>query len=93
MSTFQQIVEFITNFGSITKGAKPLNSGYLLVAPDSIGSKWQEIRILVTATLVLTFFIILNQDKINAVRGPTRNKALIPNSSEHPPIHCCQFRV
>ena len=26
-------VEFITNFGSITKGAKPLNSGYLLVAP------------------------------------------------------------
>ena len=25
VSTFQQIVEFITNFGSITKGAKPLN--------------------------------------------------------------------
>ena len=31
--TFQQIVEFIISFGSITKGAKPLNSGYLLVAP------------------------------------------------------------
>ena len=31
----QQIVEFITNFGSITKVAKPLNSGYLLVAPRS----------------------------------------------------------
>ena len=33
VSTFQQIVEFITKFGSITKGAKSLNSGYLLVAP------------------------------------------------------------
>ena len=33
VSTFRQILEFITNFGSITKGAKPLNSGYLLVVP------------------------------------------------------------
>ena len=34
VSTFQQIVEFIINFGSITNwGAMPLNSGYLLVAP------------------------------------------------------------
>ena len=33
VGTFQQIVEFITNFGSITKGAKPLNSGCLPVAP------------------------------------------------------------
>ena len=31
--------------------------GIFLWRPDSIGSKWQEIRILVTATLVLTFFI------------------------------------
>ena len=30
---FQQIVEFIKNFGSITKVAKPLNPGYLIVAP------------------------------------------------------------
>ena len=35
----QQIAKIITNFGSITKGAKFLHSGYLLVAPDSIGSK------------------------------------------------------
>ena len=35
VSTFQQIVEFITNLWSITKGAKPLNSEYLLVAPRS----------------------------------------------------------
>ena len=34
MITFEQIVEFITNFGSITKGAKPLNSGYLLVEEE-----------------------------------------------------------
>ena len=33
VSTFQQIVEFITKFGSVTKGAKSLNSRYLLVAP------------------------------------------------------------
>ena len=35
VSTFQQIVEFITNLWSITKRAKPPNSGYLLVAPGS----------------------------------------------------------
>ena len=32
--TFEQIVEFITNFGSIIKGAKPLNAGYLLVEEE-----------------------------------------------------------
>ena len=57
---------------------------------DLPGRLWETRGAICHTTRPMCVFRFINRVH-NAVKGPSQNKAQLLNSSEHPPIHCCQF--